>query len=595
MSRNIRRITREIDTSFSPSMDNINPYNTITRSVPKSVCITPYSVMPYDTRLCIIEELLKKIQCQINEIDEKICDQAKDICKLKEVAVDHSCKIDYLKTVTCEHEEKLNVLYCKVCELDKTSCEHTQKIECLETNDCKQDTEIKELKYKSCEHEGKLELLKEAVCEINKKLDILKCIDCEQNKKIEDIECQLDKSCNTKKCSDTTTNVNPPVVFEGYTVIEKNTSCGCFWFLIPNLGCSNVVYRFSYKKELCSYVYEPVNCTDYSTVYSPSPSHPTFVYTKLNSCYVLYQYGFSGQISYPLTILGYKYGQFVMPNGSITYGFTPTQQMYSGLNLDNCNVTNIPCDPYNSTNNLAINQCNPNYCPTPLPIYNPSCTPQIQCNKTYQFNFTPIYENVDNTNYKYAVNINSYDPNVFNYPATITLNGGSGSFAYNVIPLENNLGVGISLPFDASNYRISFTAQLRINTSNNYIDYLTGSGSSDAVTPLVILQTYFKTANSTITEQNNNQILFDWDTICTDGSSSTPPDNFVITEDSVVPLQNSEHYKSCINQEVIADVDYPQGTLNECGIPYGQRIITFATTSGFSIVSVTAKIIRKYN
>ena len=648
MSRNIRSVRRGtvVDTSFYPAGTNIDPYSSLTRPVPRTVCATTaYCPMPYDTRLFMLEEMVKKMQCQINDLNCTVEDQEKQICELQEVSQDHSCKLNYLREVTCEQGKKIETLHCyycdqekridcleqQVCKLDKTVCCQGQAIECLEKSDCEQNASIEQLQCQVCQHEKKINCLQEEMCEVNKKLEYLRCTDCKQNERIDELDCQvceLNKRTDHLKCSDCNQNVKigeldcqvceqnkaidclngrvdrleccekkniceinnccpptimpdastsmkPPLVFDGYSVIQKSiySSCGskCYWFLVPATACGRVVYRFSYNNSLCKYVYEPVNCSDYSVIYPPSPGdavNVTFIYDNLSGdCYSLVQYVYNGRLATPLTIPGYNYGPINLACNLTTFGFTPCQPMYAnGFNLDNC-CFDTPCNT----------QCAPCNTPCNVPV-------------TYVFSFAPLFDTVGSASNEYAVLSNLLDSTDYNYPISVS-SLTACNIAGDVVPLAS--GIGIALPLDTCTYRVTYTGELRVNTGSNslsvpYIDYLAGSGSSTNSPARVRLQVRYVDQNGVFIENSGSEISFNWSAMCTNGSTSTPPANFLVRTNTAT---GQNYYLSCLNnQEVAAIISYPPSALSPTGVPYGRRILTFASDPAFSISSITLKI-----
>lgn len=595
MSRNIRRVVRrEISPTYYPSANGTDIYNPMTRQVPTSVCATgggTYCPVPYDTRLYMIEETIRKLQCQVDELTCTVNDQEKQICELKEISNDHSCKLDYLRDVTCEQGNKIETLHCYYCEQEK-------KIECIDQEICRLDKTV-------CCHTQQIECLEKANCEINEKLDYLKCSDCNQNKKIDELDCvaceqqksidcltarveclecgkknacNLGNSCQQANLPIFESNMRPPVVFDGYTVTQKTvySPCGnvCYWFLIPETSVNRVTYRFSYNRSICKYVYEPVNCNDYSIVYPPNANDPvnvTFIYDNLQGdCYFLIQYLYHGRLAYPLNIIGYKYGPIPISACITSFGFIPCQPMYAnGFNMPCCDQSQSPC-------------CNQSQLPCEFNTCNTI--------KSYIFNFTPLSQAVDDITYQYAVLESEFGSTNYNYPSSITSLTGC-DISNDVTQFLN--GVGLSLPYDNCTYRVAFTAELRINSSNDYINLLAGSGIIPNQAAVVRLQTRYVDSSGTFIEDSGSEISFNWTVMCTNGSSNTPPANFKINTDPAYPGAAGTYYMSCLtNQEVIANISYPPSTLGPDGRPYGRRVITFATDPAFSINSVTVKVSR---
>jgi hypothetical protein len=241
--------------------------------------------------------------------------------------------------------------------------------------------------------------------------------------------------------------------------------------------------------------------------------------------------------------------------------------------------------------------------------------------RTFIFGFAPVITNVSTTstpdNYYYTVDPTVIDPSGVNYiskyPITVISAHSDDDSTADAIPL--NPGVGIVLPLDTATYKISFTAELRINSNSSVlgtgvyastpdgpIDYLQSGvkninaninlSSSPAVIKVEVR--YMTPAGVIIDTNNANTLDFTLDNMCVNTEPVPPLINLTTrTNPIVIGAAEGTYYVTCTPEHNVPfDIFYPSAALDSEGRPYGRRVVTVVATEGFSFHNATVHIMK---
>lgn len=379
------------------------------------------------------------------------------------------------------------------------------------------------------------------------------------------------------------------MIFETYCVVNQLLTINDKINIIPVLLSSNtcyLAYRYYYNDSVCNYVYEPVDRSNFE-----------FSIAKIDSdFYITYMYTFLATYGYCLVPIGYS---------------GPSKNILKIKNYEYCPIT-LNCKEvwiykYCCTNNLPCNSLT--ICQLSLPNIPPTISPSQPGNTIGITSFQRL--SLDN-----EAKINIYDYDLFSEENKLTFTYEPVSINntikdYNLVNSKNidqfsditkmpmsinsdnttNIGNGYAyiIPDNSSRYQISFSCELRINTTNklfypnNYpsIQYLKGSGNvaaEPAIAQLIIYE---------IDDDDNVAINMiptalqhiTWADMClidTDGEISES--NFKIFENS-----DGKYYKTNEKINIIYDI-LPVDNVKT-------RLFSIIVTSGFPFykINVTFK------